>query len=147
MYFVILIFIKIFFVNRHLVTRKILNIHSNENQFWTDHTFRGYYSTGQNSTYQQLNEGNSLSYNTLNTFYLRSDGIGHMVTDHPDTKTSYWSLFMGYSYQITAWEFSYGPSYRQDSTYHGRWYTSYEGNILFNDVLNIFYGYMASYIW
>ena len=31
---------------------------------------------------------------------------------------------IGYYYRLTAWVILYAPSYRQDSTYHGLWYTS-----------------------
>ena len=58
-------------------------------------------------------EGNVLFNDTLNTFYLRLYGVGHMVNDHSETRCRH----MGYSFQLAA-------SHRGDSTYHSLCYTS-----------------------
>ena len=37
-------------------------------------------------SYSERKEGNVLFNDTLNTFYLRLYGVGHMVTDHSDSE-------------------------------------------------------------
>ena len=53
----------------------------------------------------------------LNTFYLRSYGVWHMVKDHSDSH-------MGYSFRLAARAILYASSHRQDNTYHGLCYTN-----------------------
>ena len=53
----------------------------------------------------------------INRFYLRLYGIRHMVKDH-SAKRKTRCRHMDYSFRL------YAPSHRQDSTYHGRYYTS-----------------------
>ena len=62
---------------------------------------------------------------TLNTLYLRLDGVGHMVKDHSDSEreeTRY--SHIGYSFRLAARVLLYASSHRQDNTYHGLCYTS-----------------------
>ena len=61
---------------------------------------------------------------TLNTFYLRLYGVGHMVKDHPDSERGNPLPPHGLLFPINSKVFSYAPSHRQDSTYHGLCYTS-----------------------
>ena len=69
-------------------------------------------------------EGNILFNDTLNTFYLRLYGVGHMVKDHSDSERGNPLPYMGYSFRLTARVLLYAPTHRQDSTYHGLCYTS-----------------------
>ena len=68
-------------------------------------------------------EGNVLFNDALNTFYLRSHGVRHMVKDHLDREETC-CQHMGYSFQLAARVLLYAPSHRQDITYHGLCYTS-----------------------
>ena len=68
-------------------------------------------------------EGNVLFNDALNTFYLRLYGVGHMVKDH-SVREKTRCRHMGYSFRLTARVLLYAPPHRQDSTYHGLWYTS-----------------------
>ena len=72
-----------------------------------------------------MKEGNVLFNDTLNTFYLWSFGIGHMVKDHSDSERETHCCHIDYSFQLAARVLLYAPSHRQDSTYHGLCYTSY----------------------
>ena len=69
-------------------------------------------------------EGNILFNDTLNTFYLRLYGVGHMVKENSDRREETCCRHMGYSFRLTARVLLYAPSRRQDSTYHGLCYTS-----------------------
>ena len=60
----------------------------------------------------------------FNTFYLRLYGVGHMVKDHSARKETRCRQYMGYSFQLAARDHVYAPSNRQDSTYHGCYYTN-----------------------
>ena len=55
----------------------------------------------------------------LNTFYLRLYGIRHMVKDHSDSEKGNPLLPHRLLFPINS-----KGSYRQDSTYHGLYYTS-----------------------
>ena len=69
-------------------------------------------------------EGNDLFNDTLNTFYLRLYGVGHMVKDHSDSeREENHCNHMGYSFRLAARVLLYAPSHRQDSTYQGLCYT------------------------
>ena len=47
-----------------------------------------------------------------------------MVEDHSDSvKETCCCHYMGFSFQLAARNFLYAPSHRQDSTYHGLFYT------------------------
>ena len=59
-------------------------------------------------------EGNVLFNDALNTFYLRLYGVGHMVEDHSNSERGNPLPPHGLLFPIN----------RQDSTYHGRCYTS-----------------------
>ena len=63
-------------------------------------------------------EGNVLFNDTLNIFYLRLYGVGHMVKDHSDSEIGNLLLPHGYSFQLAARVLLYASSNRQDSTYH-----------------------------
>ena len=76
-------------------------------------------------------EGIVLFCDTLNTFYLRLYGIGHMVKDHSDSKREnllpplhglLFSISCHYL-MVKARHLLYAPSHRQDRTYHGFCYT------------------------
>ena len=70
-------------------------------------------------------EGNVLFNDALNTFYLRLNGVGHMVQNHSDSEREETRCrHMGYSFRLTARVLLYAPSHRQDSTYHSLCYTS-----------------------
>ena len=60
--------------------------------------------------------GNVLFNDTLNTFYLRLYGVGHMVKDHSDSERG--NLLPPHRLL-----FLYASSHRQDNTYHGLCYT------------------------
>ena len=60
----------------------------------------------------------------FNTFYLRLYGVGHMVKDLSARKETHCRHYMRYSFQLAASDNLYAPSNRQDSTYHGLYYTS-----------------------
>ena len=70
-------------------------------------------------------EGDVLFNDTLNTFYLRLSGIGHMVKDHLDSERRHLCHhYMCYSFRLAAKAlFRHHP--RQDSTYHSLYYTSH----------------------
>ena len=77
-----------------------------------------YYETNKVKKERYLIEGRNVLFNdTLNTFYLRLYGVGHMVKDHSDS-------YMGYSFRLAARVLLYAPSRRQDSTYHSLFNTS-----------------------
>ena len=59
-----------------------------------------------------------------------------MVKDHSAREETYCHYYMGYSFRwhLAARVLLYAPFHRQDSTYHGLFYTS-----LFNDALSTFY--------
>ena len=66
-------------------------------------------------------KGNVLFNDTLNTFYLLSHGIGHMVKDHSDNERGNPLLPHGLLFPIS----SKGSFIcRQDNTYHHLCYTS-----------------------
>ena len=70
-------------------------------------------------------EGNVLFNDALNTFYLRLYGVRHMVKDHSDSeKGKPRCRHIGYSFRLAARVLLYVPSHRQDSTYHGLYYTN-----------------------
>ena len=56
--------------------------------------------------------------NSLNTFYLRLYGIGHMVKDHSDSEKGNLCHHIGYFFWLAARVLLYEPSHRPDSTYH-----------------------------
>ena len=70
-------------------------------------------------------EGNVLFDDALNTFYLLSYDVGHMVIRtilivRKETRCCH----ICYSFRLAARVLLYAPSHRQDSTYHGLCYTS-----------------------
>ena len=70
-----------------------------------------------------MKEGNVLFNDALNTFYLRLYGVRWLRTIlivRKETRCRH----IGYSLRLTARVLVYAPSHRQDSTYHGRCYTS-----------------------
>ena len=69
-------------------------------------------------------EGNVLFNDALDTFYLRSYGVGHMVKDDSDSERGNPLPSHGLLFPINSKGFLYAPSHRQDSTYHGLCYTS-----------------------
>ena len=70
-------------------------------------------------------EGNVLLNDTLNTFYLRLYGVGHMVKNHSDSERGNPLLTHGLIFLISnKGSFIYASSHRQDSTYHSLCYTS-----------------------
>ena len=52
--------------------------------------------------YHYRKEGNVLFNNTLNTFYLRLHGVGHMVKDHSDSKRGNTLLPLGLFFPISS---------------------------------------------
>ena len=58
-------------------------------------------------------------------FYLRLNGVRHMVKDHSDSEKGnpLPPHRLRYSYRLTARVLLYAPSHRQDNTYHGLCYT------------------------
>ena len=62
----------------------------------------------------QMEEGNILFNDTLNTFYLRLYGVRHMVKDHSDSEKGNPLYQQGFFYM-------HHP--RQDNTNHGLCYT------------------------
>ena len=74
-----------------------------------------------------MNEGNVLFNDTLNTFYLRLFGIGHMVKDHSDSERETHCWHIDYSFQLAARVLLYASSHRQDNTHHSLCYTSRGG--------------------
>ena len=69
-------------------------------------------------------EGNVLFNDALNTFYLRSYGVRHMVKDHSVSIEETCYRHMGYSFRLAARVLLYASSHRQDNTYHNLCYTS-----------------------
>ena len=70
-------------------------------------------------------EGNVLFNDTLNTFYLRLYGIGHMIEDHSDSeRRNPLPPLPGLLFSISI-ILLYAPSHRQDSTYHSLCYISH----------------------
>ena len=71
-------------------------------------------------------EGNVLFNDGLNTFYLRLHGVGHMVKDHSDNEREETRCrhYVGYSFRLAARVLLYAVFHRQDSRYHGLYYTS-----------------------
>ena len=69
-------------------------------------------------------KGNVLFNDALNTFYLRLYGVRHMVKDHSDSEKGNPLPPHRLLFPITARVLLYAPSHRQDSTYHGFYYTS-----------------------
>ena len=65
----------------------------------------------------QMEEGNILFNDTLNTFYLRLYGVRHMVKDHSDSEK-------GNPLSDYQQGFFYMHHPRQDNTYHGLCYTN-----------------------
>ena len=63
-------------------------------------------------------ERNVLFNDTLNTFYSRLYGVGHMVKDHSATEETCCCHYTGYSFLLAARVVLYAPSHRQDRTYH-----------------------------
>ena len=70
-------------------------------------------------------EGNVLFNDTLNTFYLRLYGVGHMVKDHSDSERGNPLPPHGLLFPINSKGSLYAPSHRQDNTYHSLCYTSH----------------------
>ena len=70
-------------------------------------------------------EGNALFNDTLNTFYLRLYGVGHMVKGNSDSERGYPMPPHGLLFPISSKVFLYASSHRQDNTYHSLWYTSH----------------------
>ena len=66
-------------------------------------------------------EGNILFNNTLNKFYLRLCGVGHVVV-----REEAHCCHMGYSFWLAASVLLYTQSHTQDGTYHNLCYTSCE---------------------
>ena len=81
-------------------------------------------SINTKGTAVEWKEGNVLFNDTLNTFYLRSYGVKHMVKDHSDSERRNRCRHMGYSIRLAARILLYASSHRQDNTYHGLCYTS-----------------------
>ena len=77
-----------------------------------------------NVSTQGRKEGNVLFNDTLNTFYLRLYGVGHMVKDHSDRREKTCYRHIGYSFRLAARVLLYASSHRQDNTYHSLCYTS-----------------------
>ena len=69
-------------------------------------------------------EGNVLFNDALNTFYVRLYGVRHMAKDHLIVRKETRCRNIGYSFRLTARVLLYALSHRQDSTYHGLYYTS-----------------------
>ena len=69
-------------------------------------------------------EGHVLVNNALNTFYLRLYDVRHMVKDHSDSERGNPLHHMGYYFRLAARVLLYAPSHRQNSTYHGLYYTT-----------------------
>ena len=65
-------------------------------------------------------EGNILFNDTLTTFFLRLYDIGHIVKHHSETCCHK----MDHTFWLAARVLLNVPSHRQDSTYHGLYYTS-----------------------
>ena len=73
--------------------------------------------------YSNSRKGNVLFNNTLNTFYLRLNGIGHMVKHHSERGIPL--LPHGLLLPISIKGFFYMHHPRQDSTHHSLCYTSH----------------------
>ena len=70
-------------------------------------------------------EGNVLFNDTLNTFYLRLYGVGHVVKDHSYSERRNPLPAHRLLFPISSkGSFIYASSHRQDNTYHGLCYTS-----------------------
>ena len=67
---------------------------------------------------------NALFNDALNTFYLRLYGLGHMIKDHSDSERGNLLMPHGLLFLINSKVLLHAPSHRQDSTYHGLYYTS-----------------------
>ena len=72
----------------------------------------------------QWKEGNVLFNDTLNTFYLRSYGVGHMVKDHSDNQRENPLPPHRLLFRLAARVLLYAPSHIQDSTYQS-WSTGW----------------------
>ena len=103
--------------------------------------------------------GNVLFNDALNTFYLRLYGVRHLVTTILIVRKETRCRHIGYSFRLTARVLLYAPSHRQDSTYHGLFYTSrgalfgtrnssmgppHEGSIRLVDAMIIRVAYVAA---
>ena len=68
---------------------------------------------------------NVLINDALNTFYLRLYEVGRMANDHSNSERGNpLPPLHGIFFRLAARVLLYAPSHRQDSTYHGLWYTS-----------------------
>ena len=69
-------------------------------------------------------EGNVLFNDTLNTFYLRLYGVGHMVEEYSNSERGNPMPPHGLLFPLNNKVLLYAPSHRQNNTYHGLCYTS-----------------------
>ena len=123
-----------------------------------------------NKTFFGRKEGNVLFNDALNTFYLRLYGVGHMVEDHSDSERGNPLPPHGLLFQINSKVFLYASSQRHLNNNGGQCSCCQleslitlrddsvperrkEGNVLFNNALNIFYlrfygvGYIGKNHW
>ena len=63
--------------------------------------------------------------NTLNTFYLRFYGAGHITKDHSNIcDETICRHHMDYSFRLAARDLLYASYHRQNNTFHGLCYNS-----------------------
>ena len=74
---------------------------------------------------RSLEDGRTFLFNdTLNTFYLRLYGVGHMIKDNSDRAETRCRHYMDYTFRLAARVLLCASSHREDSTYHSLCYTS-----------------------
>ena len=61
---------------------------------------------------------------THSTHFIYGYIVRHLVKDNSDSERETRFRHMDYSFRLAARVLLYAPSHRQDSTYHGLWYTS-----------------------
>ena len=72
-----------------------------------------------------MKEGNVLFNDTINTFYLRLYGIRHIVKNQSEIGREETCHHIGYYFWLAAMVLLYASFHRQDNTYHGLCYTSW----------------------
>ena len=105
--------------------RKDENIKNHPNVF--------YRQTPQRQTTRQINqtdgqinkEGIVLFNDTLNTFYIRLYGVGHMVNDRSDSERGNPLLPHGLLFRLEASVRLHAPLHNHNSIYHGICYTGH----------------------
>ena len=83
--------------------------------------------TGIVDFYQCYSKDETVLFNgTLNTFYLRLYGVGHMVKDHSDSREEIrCRYYLDYSLQLAARVVLYAPGYNIPLPLHQSWITGW----------------------